>query len=101
MNELECFTHAYSCHILALLRQCCIMYVCVGCACTCLALLMDHLSLCGVCVYILCVQIYMIAVDQPDDVQRRLSSHATLYIQICDDIFEDPRIQDVSVLWCT
>ena len=39
----------------------------------------------------------MIAVDRPGYVERRLSSHATLYIQICDDILEDPMIEDVSV----
>ena len=38
----------------------------------------------------------MIAVDRPGYEERRLSSHATLYIQICDDILEDPMIESVS-----
>lgn len=57
----------------------CVCVWCVFCLCTCA-----------------CVQVYMIAVDQPAYEARRLSSHATLYIQICDDILEDPMIESVS-----
>ena len=39
----------------------------------------------------------MIAVDRPGYEERRLSSHATLYIHICDDILENPMIESVSV----
>ena len=56
------------------------------------------------CVYVVCfacahacVQVYMIAVDRPGYEERRLSSHATLYIHICDDILENPMIESVSV----
>ena len=69
---------------------------CGVCVCVCVCVCVRVCVVCFACAHA-CVQVFMIAVDRPGYEERRLSSHATLYIHICDDILENPMIESVSV----